>query len=356
MNAPIRRCPDCESVPQAGYWTRRELLQKAAGAAAMAASAPLAAALMPSARAGGASADASREPEPLVKMLYESLTEAQRKKVCFPWDYQHPEWGLLRTRISNNWHITEPVIGSDFFSKDQQELIRAIFEGIFQPEWHARIDQQLKDDAGGYGRSQSIALFGTPGEGPFQFVMTGRHMTIRCDGNSAEHVAFGGPIFYGHAGSCPDNFHEGPNHEGNVFWHQALEANKLYEMLDGRQRKLALVERLPEESAVGFRRERPGIPVTEMTADQKSRLQEVLRLLLEPYRQSDRDEATACLHRQGGLDACSLAFYSEGDIGANQVWDCWRLEGPAFVWYFRGSPHVHVWVNVADDPSVPLNS
>jgi hypothetical protein len=32
-----------------------------------------------------------------------------------------------------------------------------------------------------------------------------------------------------------------------------------------------------------------------------------------------------------------------------------RLEGP-FVWYFRGYPHVHVWVNVADDASVKLNA
>ena len=40
----------------------------------------------------------------------------------------------------------------------------------------------------------------------------------------------------------------------------------------------------------------------------------------------------------------------------DKVWDNWRLEGPSFVWYFRGMPHVHVWVNVADDPSVELNS
>ena len=38
------------------------------------------------------------------------------------------------------------------------------------------------------------------------------------------------------------------------------------------------------------------------------------------------------------------------------MWDNWRLEGPAFVWYFRGAPHVHVWVNVADDPILPLNA
>jgi hypothetical protein len=32
------------------------------------------------------------------------------------------------------------------------------------------------------------------------------------------------------------------------------------------------------------------------------------------------------------------------------------VEGPAFVWYFRGYPHVHIWIHVADDPSVPVTS
>jgi hypothetical protein len=26
------------------------------------------------------------------------------------------------------------------------------------------------------------------------------------------------------------------------------------------------------------------------------------------------------------------------------------------VWYFRGNPHVHVWVNIADSPNVELNA
>lgn len=33
----------------------------------------------------------------------------------------------------------------------------------------------------------------------FEFVLTGRHCTRRCDGDSVEGAAFGGPLFYGHA-------------------------------------------------------------------------------------------------------------------------------------------------------------
>ena len=248
------------------------------------------------------------------------------------------------------------MINSEFYTKDQQAMIRQIFKGIIHPDWVSRIDKQLEDDAGGYGEHQSIAIFGEPGSGKFEFVMTGRHMTIRCDGDSTDDVAFGGPIFYGHAA---DGFNEKPNHPGNVFWPQALAANKIYEMLDGKQRERALVANLPREQDVGFHGQKggfPGIPVAEIGSDQQDELRKVLTKLVEPYRQADRDEAMACLKAQGGLEKCSLAFYKEGDIGDDKVWDCWRVEGPSFVWYFRGSPHVHVWVNVASNPSVKTNS
>ena len=70
----------------------------------------------------------------------------------------------------------------------------------------------------------------------------------------------------------------------------------------------------------------------------------------------DREEVHECLKKQGGLDSCSLAFYAQGDIGDDGVWDNWRLEGPSFVWYFRGSPHVHLWINIGDSPDVETNA
>ena len=299
------------------------------------------------------------EPESVVKLLYSSLTDAQKKVICFDWDHRDPKKGLLRTRIENNWHITAPNIADAFYTGEQRAMIRSIFEGMLNPEWVKKVDQQLKDDAGGFGKSQNVAIFGRPGSGKFELVMTGRHLTLRCDGNSAEHVAFGGPIFHGHAAK---GFYEKQDHAGNIFWPQAVEANKLYTMLGGKQRDLALVKAgMQDEEKIVFRGKAPkarfdGIPVTEMSADQKEQLQKVLRMLVEPYRQSDRDEAVACLKKQGGLDACHLAFYSEADIGNDGVWDNWRLEGPSFVWNFRGKPHVHIWVNVADSPDVELNA
>ena len=299
---------------------------------------------------------AAATAETLAGRLHGSLSPAQRQKICFPWDYVHPKFGLLRTRVSGNWNATEPTVSSDFFTKDQRQLVREIFEQLIEPDWHARFDIQMEDDCGGFGHHQSIALIGAPGSGKFQFLLSGRHMTLRCDGDSAEHVAFGGPIFYGHDAG---GFNEEADHKGNVFWPQALAANKVFGMLDGRQRTAALVAPLPKENAIAFRpagTEPAGIPVAELSADQRAELEKVLAILLEPYRTRDRDEVRGCLAKQGGLDRCRLAFYKEGDIGGDGVWDNWRLEGPAFVWHFRGAPHVHVWVNIADSPDVPTNA
>jgi uncharacterized protein DUF3500 len=344
----VRRCPDCDAADFP--LSRRELLKAAGAAAALTASPRL---LLAEDKPVG------NPPETLVKQLFDSLSDAQKKEVCFAWDYQDPQRGLLRTRISNNWQITKPHIKSDFFTTDQQAIVRGIYEGVINPGWIERVDQQLKDDTGGkeWGAEQSLAIFGMPGE-KFELVMTGRHMTVRCDGNSAEHVAFGGPIFYGHAAS---GFNEKPGHPDNVYWEQALEANKVFELLDGKQREKASVPKLPKEEAVGFQGISgvlPGIPISELSSDQKEQVQKTLAKLLDHYRQADQQEVQSCLEAQGGLDKCALAFYTdkEADLGADQVWDCWRLEGPSFVWYFRGVPHVHVWVHVADDASVKLNA
>jgi hypothetical protein len=353
-------CDCCQDLKEEHRLPRREFLTAASGAVL---GASAIGSILPAgriwAKPKAASSAAAKSPESLVKVLYEMLSPKQRETICFAWDYQDSKRGLLRTRVANNWEITKPYVKSSFYTKDQQAVIRGIFEGIISPEWHKRIDKQLGEDSGGYGTHNSIAIFGHPGEDKFEFVMTGRHMTIRCDGNSAEHVAFGGPIFYGHAAQ---GFNEKATHPGNVFWPQAQAANKLYQMLDGRQQKQALLtEGLPEESKVGFRGKRgdfQGLPVSDLSRDQREQLQKVMSMLIEPYRQSDRDEVTKCLKSQGGLDACHLAYYNQddSDIGSDGVWDIWRLEGPSFVWHYRGAPHVHVWVNVADDPNVKLNA
>lgn len=340
-----RDCPDCEPSV-----SRRSFLQAAAALP-----------LFATAKTAAAPPTKTSAPETAVKALYDSLTAVQKKEICFPWDHTEKDRGLLRTRVSANWQITKPTItGGDFYTKKQQGIVHDIFKGLVNPDWYDRFIKQLKDDSDGkpWGTFQSIAIFGEPGTDKFEFVLTGRHQTLRADGNCEPHVAFGGPVFYGH--SAGESSDRPQDHPGNVFWPQAQAANKVYRMLDEKQRKAALVAKSPRESAVPFLGGKltgaPGLALSAMSRDQVGEMEKVLACLIEPFRVEDRDEVLACLKAQGGLDKCRLSFFENGDVGEDKVWDNWRLEGPAFVWYFRGDPHVHVWVHVADSPDVKLNS
>jgi hypothetical protein len=175
--------------------------------------------------------------------------------------------------------------------------------------------------------------------------MTGRHVTIRCDGNFDDGRAFGGPMIYGHG--TGDSMKGLP---GNVFYYQTLRANEVFGMLDGKQQDKALLAKAPPEAAVQIRGPKaqfPGIAIAELAPDQKKLVQTVMKDLLAPYREDDVKEALSCLGAGGGLDKMHIAFYKDHDIGSDKIWDIWRLEGPTFVWHFRGAPHVHTYVNIA---------
>lgn len=315
------QCPDCDRVD------RRQFLKTTALAGA--------------AVATGAAASPAKSSETLVTHLYESLSAGQKEKVAFPFD--HP----LRSKIDNNWHITPVRIGQ-FFNRDQQVMISDIFRGLHNPEFADKVFYHLQEDAGGI-ENYSIALFGEPGSGKFEFVLTGRHCTARCDGDSVEGAAFGGPMFYGHASQ---SFYEKPDHPGNVYWYQAKRANEVFQALDGKQRDQALLDDPRAErgtATVAFKKPDEsiaGLPGTEMRRDQKELVEKVLEDLLHPYRKEDRDEAMKYIRANGGAEGLTMSFYKNADIGNDGVWDVWELESPTMLWYFRGSPHVHTWVNI----------
>lgn len=279
--------------------------------------------------------------ETLVTHLHESLSPQQKQTVVFP--FEHP----LRYKVDANWQIT-PVKIAKFFTPDQQAMIEEIFRGLHNPEFLDKVFYHIQEDGGGLG-NYSVALFGQPGTGAFEFVLTGRHCTIRCDGDSVEGVAFGGPIFYGHASQ---SFNEKPDHPNNVYWYQAKRANEVFQALDGKQRNLALLgdpreERKTETVALKKSGERlAGLPVSEMSRDQKDLVGKVLADLLLPFRKQDSEEAMRYIQANGGVEKLSMSFYKNLDIGNDGVWDVWQMEGPGMVWYFRGFPHVHTWVNI----------
>lgn len=281
----------------------------------------------------GAAPTPSSGAETAVKAFYDSLSPAQKKTICFPFEHN------LRTRISANWQITKPTIGSDFYTKDQQKTLDEIVKRVTSEDGYKRFREQMDEDYGGF-ENYHVAVFGEPGAGKFEWELTGRHLTMRADGDSVDKMAFGGPIVYGHGRSDP---------KSNLFHYQTRKANEVFEALDGKQREQALLPNAPGEREVQLQGESgkfPGIGVDALSADQRELVEEVLKVLLAPYRKEDVDEAMAVLKAGGGLDKLHMAFYQTGDLNSDKIWDIWRVEGPTFVWHFRGAPHVHAYINI----------
>ena len=68
-------------------------------------------------------------------------------------------------------------------------------------------------------------------------------------------------------------------------------------MLDGKQRKLALLGKHRKEEGIkavrltGKTQELPSIPITDLSVDQKDHVRQVLADVLAPFRKKDADEA-----------------------------------------------------------------
>lgn len=285
--------------------------------------------------------------ETLAAQLHGSLDEAQRKALCFA--FTDP----LRDKVDNNWMITRRSI-RDVLRPDQQELVRQIFRQLHRPEHAEDMMRQMVEDSEGKGfeGGTSVALFGEPGTGKFEFVLTGRHCTRRCDGDSVAGAAFGGPIFYGHQSGPKDE--EPADHPGNVFWYQAKRVNEVFASMDGRQRTAALVNgrSRPERASETVRltnqkKGLPGIRLGELSQDQRGLVRKVMADLLLPFRAVDAEESMRLVESQGFEDL-HLAYFKQQDIGGDGVWDVWQIEGPQMLWYFRGEPHVHCWVHIRD--------
>ncbi len=310
-------------------FSRRDFLQKLGASAAALGTLSLTAPFT------GAYAAPSRSStaETAAQKLYETLTPEQRSVICF--DAQN----ALRQKAHANWAISKPAIHEQFYSKEQKGLIAEIFRGITSEDGHQRFIEQTEYDDGGWDRYH-IALFGNPQSDQFEFLMTGRHLTLRADGNCTKGAAFGGPVVYGHGEE---------NVKDNIFYYQTQRANEVFKALNADQAKKALLVKPPAENQVplqGKSGKFSGLSVSEFSGDQAELLRSVIQTLLAPYRAEDVAESMACIEAGGGMKSLSMAFYQEADLGNDKEWDVWRIEGPTFVCHFRGAPHVHAYLNI----------
>lgn len=292
-------------------------------------------------------ADAVKKPaertespaEILVKELFAGLSDEQKKMACYAYD--DPK----RTQINPNRSIGTPI--GKIYNKTQTELVERIIKAMCSGEdgWKqiSRDEGKAKWDASHEFGNVGAHIFGDPSKGKFAFLLTGHHLTIRCDGDSEPGPAFGGPIYYGHT---PNGWSE-----RNLFYYQSKAAKSVFEALSEKQRKVAIIEKNPGEGAgsVRFKKAdetKPGLSHGEMSKDQQELVAQVMRTILSPFRKEDGDEVMKVIRTNGGFNKLHMGFFKEDKTKEGQ-WDFWRIEGPGFVWNFRVLPHVHTFVNIS---------
>lgn len=324
---PSRPCPECGEIVPPEPVNRRGFLRAAgAGAAALALS-----------RFANARAQADQTAEELIRELYGSLSPDQKIAVILPMD------STDRLKFHNK--ALGKKIG-EAYTKPQQELLVRILKALSSGEegWR-QISRDGTWDASKAFENCGANLFGDL-QGKYTWVFSGHHLTLRCDGNTEEGPAFGGPLYYGHS---PNGYSE-----RNLFNYQTKSALSVFESLNKEQREEAVVLEDPAEGldSVKFRctcDSTPGLPYNQLSKESQGLVEKVMRDLLAPYRKSDADEVMQVVKKTGGMEAMHLMFYREKDAKASQPWSFWRLEGPGFVWNFRVLPHVHTFVNISSN-------
>ena len=296
-------------------------------------------------------AAAKTKSDSLPVQLYKSLSDEQKQKLVLP--VNHPK----RQYISNWWYIHPEHRIPTSFTREQQELIRAIFDSMHSPDHRAAVNNQvLIDQYGEEKNAPSAGFFGTPEDENFEFIYTGHHVTRRCKALSDKGHGFGGaPIFYGHyphpVKNGRENFNEVVDHPGNPYWYQGKIFNRFVQALNGRQQAMGLVSVEPRgeqpDVVVKIAPHKPGLHCSELSADQKKLLIETMRGMMAMFREDDVKATIETIRKKELLNQLHVSWYGgQYDIGSDKVWDTWQIEGPNMVWYFRGVPHIHCYFHL----------
>ncbi|QDU19614.1 DUF3500 domain-containing protein [Urbifossiella limnaea] len=332
-------CPDCDTPEPA----RRDFFRYVAAGAV--AAVPAAETFTPLAKARAARAQQQATSEAMVRELFATLTADQKAKVVKPWD-MGPKGGLPARLATHNAAPNADVRIGAAYNRTQIEMLDRIFRSLGNGhEGYRLLSRNNRFDASGDFESIGAVIYGEPVEGkPFSLMFAGHHLTIRCDGNSEQGAAFGGPLYYGHT---PNGYAR-----NNVFYYQTRSLTDLFASLSDEQKPAAVKPGTWRDGVDSVRlpkadHKAPGVAFTALTADQKALVERVMRELVAPYRRADGDEVMEVIRANGGMEKLGFAFYTEGQRTAQEPWSFWRLEGPGFVWSFRALPHIHTFVNVS---------
>ncbi len=281
----------------------------------------------------------------LARRFYTGLNSEQRAETCV--NYDHP---LRQYHNRGVWGGGRSIIFG--FNREQRRILTDLLYAGLSAEGRNRVPEEYFTRLTGV-HSMRVLICGDPTAPPYQIIFTAAHLNLRVGGKSVEGAAFGGPQVYG-----DQRGNEIVGLPGNLYRDQFVLAQRLFRNLDAGRRKHAVVEEAPVQTGIelqGRHGSFRGIPVAELTPQDKALAREIVERILSTYPVDDVKYARECLEANGGLDTLFLSYYQHGEDGDIPEAQVFRLEGPASVFYFRGYPHVHAFLNVAMDGDAPLS-
>jgi hypothetical protein len=288
--------------------------------------------------------------EELAARIHADLSPAARAQACF--DYDHP----LRQVHNRGVWLGGLTVNAAAMSWNARRALTTILRARLSAAGFERLLSQYPSRFSGVNFLQ-LLLFGTPGRGPWQILLSGIHLNLRVGSPSHGGAAFGGPQVYG-----DQRGNERAGLPGNLFRYQMQAAHDLITGLTPAQRGAIRVAQAPPQTCIavqGRGGRYGGLPVADLPVQSRRLAQGIVAGILENYGEAGAADAWECLHRNGGVDGLYFADYDVDFQGGRHAGDnpsqIFRLEGPSAVFYFRGEPHVHAFVSVENDVDQPLS-
>ena len=291
-----------------------------------------------------------------IRRVAVSLTPRQRELIVFPYD--HPTRQIANTIAV----IARPHLGT-LLSPTQRAGVEELYLSLLS----ARGREAFAGTVAVEGRLDGcvLALYGEPEGGRTQAVLMGGHLMLRGGGDPTESAAFGGGIAYGHQ--------TGNGHwrvPGNSFAFHGDAANRVYAQLSPAERALAVLPTPPHELVLQVRGAGgtfPGARVGDLSEAAQDELGRLLATVLVSYPEAEQARARDAIDANGGPGALHVSYFAshgfyedmasfasldeaERTRRGDPYWQVWRLEGPGTIVHFKGSPHVHAYVQVVRDP------
>jgi Protein of unknown function (DUF3500) len=278
--------------------------------------------------------------------LFDSLSPSMRDQACV--DYEHP----LRQYHNRGVSSGGVTIDRGNFSREQRALLTDLLYAGLSEQGQDRLPNQFFINWPGVYLLK-LLICGDPTTSHYQIILSGPHLNLRLGGRSREGVAFGGPNIYGDQ--------RGDSRQGlprNVYRYQFRTAHRLFQELEPDQQQAALLPRAPIQTQVelqGRGGSFPGVEIGSLSPGSRAVARELVDEILSNYSPEDVAYAMRCLEENGGIDGLSLSYYEDGEVNGSGEYQIFRLEGPAAVFYFRGYPHVHAFINVGMEGDRPLS-